>query len=446
MKNFSLSDENFKEKTSSAASSQVAGILKSFYGLSVSLLVIIKNIGLSEEYFILLLSLCGLFTVSCAFLTSEFDKESSLDNFNYEKLNSRESLDEQDVHVDHNNQAEDNVLGKLKVAFYFQLILLFSLFMVNISDIFLTISPTGYLFISLCLLFLLLFGSTSIKNLQVSSQQSSEKKEISVVDHKQKESNWLNTLRSFNFFLLFLSMSIGMGCGLSIISNAQLIINSKLIKNYEMYSNFENFTLGLLPRTNPYYSEFENLSDFAAIFLSLLSIANCLGRVIIGFIVDKLTHRLSQEYSKVVITTLVFLGFLSSMLLGALIFIIAGDNVIILFFAAFLSGLSYGAYWTLAPSLAFDLFGKKYFGQNYGLLCFAPTVGSLFLDSLLATDLYKSELKYERRSFSPSVTSCFGDICFKEFFQVESLTLVLAMISTFWLFRRLVSAQENNNE
>ena len=56
--------------------------------------------------------------------------------------------------------------------------------------------------------------------------------------------------------------------------------------------------------------------------------------------------------------------------------------------AAAVSGAAYGAIWTLIPTLAADLFGRKHFGANYALILPAVSLAAVLFSTLLAPAIY----------------------------------------------------------
>jgi MFS family permease len=112
----------------------------------------------------------------------------------------------------------------------------------------------------------------------------------------------------------------------------------------------------------------------SGVFVSLFSIANCVGRMAVG---------LCSDLYKDTVTRPVFLVIASgTMSFAALLLAMTGLRT--LYIGVFLVGSAHGCLWNLMPSIVSDLFGLKHFGGNYSGLRWCPALGSLLISTLLA--------------------------------------------------------------
>jgi MFS family permease len=92
-----------------------------------------------------------------------------------------------------------------------------------------------------------------------------------------------------------------------------------------------------------------------------VSVANGLGRLGCGALADKIVQRGRPRAVLLVAADL-------AGALAMFLFFVSGTSVPMALIAAAVSGAAYGAIWTLIPTLAADLFGRKHFGANYALI------------------------------------------------------------------------------
>ena len=64
-------------------------------------------------------------------------------------------------------------------------------------------------------------------------------------------------------------------------------------------------------------------------------------------------------------------------------FIFVADNIIFIYFVAYVSFVSNGIYFLIGPLLIAEYFGDKYFGINYGTTYLADGCFTLFLQFIL---------------------------------------------------------------
>ena len=102
-------------------------------------------------------------------------------------------------------------------------------------------------------------------------------------------------------------------------------------------------------------------SNDAAVYVALLSVANCFGRLIVGGSSRQLEHIVPRPLILLVTT----------FIMGLSMLYLAFSSLPMLYFGCVITGLAYGSYWALLPSITSDLFGHSSMGANYNFLSFA---------------------------------------------------------------------------
>ncbi|KAL5057151.1 hypothetical protein RYX36_028755 [Vicia faba] len=236
--------------------------------------------------------------------------------------------------------------------------------------------------------------------------------------HRGEDFTLMQALIKADFWLLFISMVLGSGSGLTVIDN-----------------------LGQMSQSLGY--------DNAHIFVSMISIWNFLGRVGGGYISEIVVrdHTYPRPAALAAFQLVMTIGHLfigmgwpGSMYVGTL-----------------LVGLGYGAHWAIVPATASELFGLRNFGALYNFLTLANPVGTLVFSSLIASRIYDHEAEKQAHGglhlnlgsiVSQAVNSggeqlkCEGYICF---FLTSSIMAGLCIVATglsmFLVFRtRIVYA------
>lgn len=155
----------------------------------------------------------------------------------------------------------------------------------------------------------------------------------------KRESDWLEMVRTPQFYLLWLMYACGAGAGLMVIG--------KLAKIVELQSG----------------------SKAGFILVALLAIGNASGRVVAGVLSDRIGR-----------TNTMFLVFAVQALL--MFTLRLQSHLALLIVYSMLIGFNYGACLSLFPSVTKDYFGMENFGVNYGLVFTAWGAGGLILPIL----------------------------------------------------------------
>ena len=131
------------------------------------------------------------------------------------------------------------------------------------------------------------------------------------------------------------------------------------------------------------------LGQWAFLVVVVLSLGNTLGRILVGFISDKIGRELA-----------LFAEFTCQALVVSVLYILSrqGDIALTMIMAVvFMIGLNYGSNLTIFPATCRDYFGMKRFGLNYGCLFTAFGMAGLsmpLLNGLIRDLTGKQDLSY----------------------------------------------------
>lgn len=235
-------------------------------------------------------------------------------------------------------------------------------------------------------------------NLQLDNEQSddsvSEDQEMSTeILTKSVQSLTLGqALKSLEFYLHFMALMLGCGCGLVLINN-----------------------LGQL-------TSVVGLSDAdQKVLVSLQSVFNCFGRLIGGWLSDVVLSRYGFTRPSSLAVTM--------MCMCAAMIILSIATPAALFIGTILAGLSYGSIFALSPVMAGEHFGVKYLGSIYTSLSPGISVGSFGLASFLFAGVYDANKPKHKNS-------CHGPACVRLTFCVCAVLCFLASLLCLWLARR----------
>lgn len=168
--------------------------------------------------------------------------------------------------------------------------------------------------------------------------------------------------------------------------------------------------------------------SMAAEYVTLLSVANCLGRLFSGFLSDNVSKHVSRP--------ILLAAACACMSVAHLILMIGQLQLLAL--GVVVTGLSYGAYWSLGPCLLKDVFGTRAIGFLYGVVGLSFAGSSFGLSRQLTASVYKAH--------SPKGSStCVGKECFRTTFAVCALcsAVASALSVVLWLcVKRSTAAAE----
>jgi hypothetical protein len=201
-------------------------------------------------------------------------------------------------------------------------------------------------------------------------------------------------LRSVDFWMLFAINGICSGAGLTLLNN----VSQQLL------------SLGA------------NKTSQSG-FVSLFSVANCVSRLLAGFISD----RLIKVYSAPRTVSLVFLGALSA---GAAV-LNAFAGVQLLNASSFLAGFAFGGMQGITPAITSELFGLQNFATNYAIIQMGPALGSYLMATKLAAAMYNYVMRQQGHA-----NMCRGPSCFRWTFLVVAALCTVATCLALLLWYR----------
>eukprot|EP00897_Mesotaenium_endlicherianum_P009638 jgi/Mesen1/8702/ME000052S08128 len=217
----------------------------------------------------------------------------------------------------------------------------------------------------------------------------------------------LQAFATAEFWLIYVSMTLASGSGLTAINN-----------------------LGQIGRSLGYGQ------DTVGVLVSLMSIWNFFGRVGGGYIPEYLVQEFGWPRPVFMVLTQLLLG------VGHLLFAINIPGA--LYIGSAVVGLCYGAQWGLMPAVASEVFGLHSFGNIYNWLTITNPTGSYLLSVCVAGYLYDVEAEKELHSLTqpppgsvdltpPSPTAalmCHGTHCFQTTFFVMAFSCAVAALAS----------------
>ena len=203
-----------------------------------------------------------------------------------------------------------------------------------------------------------------------------------------------------NFWLLAVICGIGVGCGLSFLNNiAQLVV------------------------------ALSGPTEARSVVISLFGVASCAGRLLFGAVPEKFLH----AYGVPRPVFLCLAAFSMSATCAGLAFC---EHLPLLYALAGSAGLSFGAHWSLLPSLSSEMFGLTSFASIYTFLQMAPAATAYALGVGLVGALYQAAAA---RHGDAEGTSCIGVDCFQAAFLIMSGLAGVAGVLSVWLVQRTLS-------
>jgi hypothetical protein len=202
----------------------------------------------------------------------------------------------------------------------------------------------------------------------------------------------LQALVKADFLLMFFSLVLASGSGLTVIDNLGQMCQSL---GYE----------------NPH------------IFVSMISIWNFLGRVGGGYFSELVVRK--YAYPRPVAMAAV------QVVMACSLFYYAIGAPGAIYVVSVVMGSCYGAHWAIVPSAASELFGLKSFGALYNFLTLASPAGSLIFSGIIASGIYDYEAKIQSATNNPPLTdgealTCYGTICYSITCGILSVLCLMA--------------------
>ncbi len=163
-----------------------------------------------------------------------------------------------------------------------------------------------------------------------------------VVVHGE-EVTWTRMMATPQFYLLWLMYFCGAGVGLMVIGQAKTIVKNAAEQ------------LGVL--------------WLGTACLMLLAVGNGAGRIIAGFLSDKIGRT----------TTMLSVFIIQAVMLGVMMFLVGSPSAALFILVFIFMGFNYGSCLSVFPSVTKDYFGLKNFGLNYGIVFTAWGFGGFVL-------------------------------------------------------------------
>ncbi|XVF16186.1 hypothetical protein REPUB_Repub10bG0010100 [Reevesia pubescens] len=231
--------------------------------------------------------------------------------------------------------------------------------------------------------------------------------------HRGEDFTLMQALIKADFWLIFFSLLLGSGSGLTVIDN-----------------------LGQMSQSLGY--------DNTHIFVSMISIWNFLGRVGGGYFSEIIVRdHAYPRHLAIAVAQLV-------MAVGHVFFAMGWPGA--MYVGTLLIGLGYGSHWAIVPAAASELFGLKKFGALYNFLTLANPAGSLVFSGVIASSIYdrEAEKQAHQHHIPPQISGsifsglfaqdephkCDGSICFFLTSMIMSGFCVIAAVLSMILVYR----------
>ncbi|KAL7094985.1 hypothetical protein ACP275_11G138600 [Erythranthe tilingii] len=230
--------------------------------------------------------------------------------------------------------------------------------------------------------------------------------------HRGEDFTLTEALIKADFWLIFVSLLLGSGSGLTVIDN-----------------------LGQMSQSLGY--------DNTHVFVSMISIWNFLGRVGGGYFSEKIVRDYAYPRPVAMAGAQVIMAF------GHFVFAMGWPGA--MYLGTLLVGLGYGSHWAIVPAAASELFGLKKFGALYNFLTLANPAGSLIFSGLIASSIYDREAEkqahgrigdrngissFTRFLVADDPLKCEGAICFFLTSMIMSGLCIIAVVLSMILVYR----------
>ncbi|KHN23980.1 protein NUCLEAR FUSION DEFECTIVE 4-like [Glycine soja] len=210
--------------------------------------------------------------------------------------------------------------------------------------------------------------------------------------HRGEDFTLSQAMAKADFWVMFFSLVMGCGSGLTIINNMGQICQSLGDNNVNVY-------------------------------VSVISISNFLGRVGGGYFSEVIVRNFG--YPRLAALAVIQAG----MSLGLCYYVLGLVGQV--YVVAISNGFGYGAHWSIALAAASELFGLKNFGTLYNFLTMASPAGSLFLSGFVASTIYdyyaEQQAKHQMLTGNNNdLLLCEGNICFSITFGILAVVCLCA--------------------
>jgi MFS family permease len=200
------------------------------------------------------------------------------------------------------------------------------------------------------------------------------------------------------------------------------------IKTWRLWAFFCHYLIttgvGLMVIYNV-YSIAESVDKVpTSFFVTLIALANALGRVVAGWISDYSAD--AWSVSKLMLLSLVVF------LMGLVQFILSFGFASFLFPGLLLVGFLFGCAVSLTAINVADIFGEKYIATNFGFVDAAPIFGSYIYATWLVTSFYSENAIITTDDYGTETGTCSGADCFRYPFLINAGSCLVAF-SIVWM-------------
>ncbi|KAN0140077.1 MFS general substrate transporter [Lactarius tabidus] len=197
-------------------------------------------------------------------------------------------------------------------------------------------------------------------------------------------------------------------------------------------NNAGSIAQALFAHDNAAYDEAES-SAWQAAQVSIISLANCFGRITIGFVADAVKSRVHVPRS-------FCMPLVSTLFILALLVLMAINDVHQLWAASGFIGLAYGCWFGLLPTISIEWFGLAHFSENWGIISVFPVIGGNLFSLAFGRNLDAHEPAPSPISDAPpsiSARQCLaGRECYVQSLYLNILACMLALALSVWAGRR----------
>jgi len=214
---------------------------------------------------------------------------------------------------------------------------------------------------------------------------------------------------SFDFYLLFAALMLGLGSGITVINNL-----SQMVSAYPSLADAADTSA--------------SAGSLKHGLIKLLACANTLGRLASGAASDALRTKRRDFTTRAEFTTWCLLLMGAGM---ALLMLVPDTNPApLLVTSVAVVGWAFGSLFWAMPTLVMELFGAPHFGANRGIVGLSPAVGGYLLSTKVAGRVYAA-------AADTGANECVaGGACYRNAWGVNLACVVVAALACAALARR----------
>lgn len=173
---------------------------------------------------------------------------------------------------------------------------------------------------------------------------------------------------------------------------------------------------------NPMH-HFKNIAVVTSEILSIYAIASTIARLFTGVVIDYMIKRkISLKWVLLPILVLSLSAQIIVLFLTKEYLLTVSPVKLII--VGIMFGISYGALFTIYPTIVLMIWGESSFGTAYGSLMVAPAIGSAFT-------CMKYAHVYDKRCYPGSESSCISPV-----YQAGAVQVTVAVLLTIFIFKR----------